>query len=139
MLSAKQQCFVNEFSLDRNASRAARAAGYSAASAKVTASRLLTNANVRAAVTVREMEAERDLAVSRAEVLTALHDAFELAKQQSNPAAMIAACREIGRMCGYYLPERHSVETVAGAGEIFEAMSDQELLAIVDSEKCMGV
>ena len=59
MLSAKRHFFVDEYCIDRNASRAARAAGYSAVSAKVTASRLLTDANVRAAVTVRELAVEK--------------------------------------------------------------------------------
>lgn len=137
MLSARQRNFVDEFCLDRNASRAARAAGYSAASAKVTASRLLTNANVRAAVTVREMEAERALDVTRASVLKALRGAFELARQQSNPAAMIAACKAVSVMCGYDKPERHQVEVTATLSTYIaqiEALSDSQLAAMAMGE-----
>lgn len=130
MLSAKHQHFVDEYCIDRNASRAARAAGYSAASAKVTASRLLTNANVRAAVTVRELEAELVLEVTRDGVLAALWAAFELAKQQNNPAAMIAACKAISAMCGYDKPQRHQVELTADASGYIahmEKLSDRQL------------
>lgn len=42
--------FIKEYLLDQNATRAAIAAGYSEKSAKVTASRLLTYANVREAI-----------------------------------------------------------------------------------------
>lgn len=137
MLTAKRQTFVNEYCIDRNASRAARAAGYSAVSAKVTASRLLTDANVRAAVTLREMDAERALGVTRERVLKALQGAFELARQQSDPAAMIAACREISRVCGYYPSERRTVNLSAvptNTALHFDSMSDAELFKIMEHE-----
>lgn len=138
MLTAKQQRFVDEFSLDHNASRAARAAGYGAISAKVTASRLLTNANVRAAVTVREMEAEKALEMTKGRVLKALQDAFEIAKQQCDPAAMIAACRAIASMCGYYYaPERKVIDVSTaehGFSARMEAMTDAELIQILQAD-----
>lgn len=46
-LSQKQQVFVREYLRDGNGARAAIAAGYSAKSASVTASRMLRNAKVR--------------------------------------------------------------------------------------------
>lgn len=133
MLSAKQQRFVDEFSLDHNASRAARAAGYSSACAKVTASRLLTNANVRAAVTLREMEAENSLEMTRERVLKALQEAFEAAREQREPAAMIAACRAIAQICGYYTPERNKVEVTTDATMVHRLyrLSDAELAAMI--------
>jgi phage terminase small subunit len=132
MLTPKQQRFVAEFSLDRNASRAARAAGYGAASARVTASRLLAKANIRAAVALREREAERELEMTRQRVLAALAEAFELAKQKREPATMIAACRAVAQICGYYQTERHAVELSAlGDASRFEAMTDDELLTIL--------
>jgi hypothetical protein len=134
MLSAKRQIFVDEYCIDRNASRAARAAGYSAVSAKVTASRLLTDANVRAAVTVREIDAERTLDVTRERVVRALQGAFELARQQGDPMAMIAACREIARMCGYYVPDQKQWAPTPDAGACItriQALSDSQLAELV--------
>lgn len=138
LLTAKYQHFVDEYCIDRNASRAARAAGYSAGAAKVTASRLLTNANVRAAVAIREMEAEQALDMTRRSVLTALQEAFGLARQQRNPNAMIAACREIGRQCGFYALEREILPLNAGARKDvagFEAMTDVELMQVIASRE----
>lgn len=133
MLSLKQQRFVDEFAIDHNASRAARAAGYGAGSAKVTASRLLTNANVRAAVTVREQEAARDLRMTRERVLNGMIEAFELAKERREPAGMIAACRAIATLCGYYekRPQLDGPAMLDGDATQLEAMSDQELIAII--------
>lgn len=49
-LTPRQQHFVDAYLIDPNATQAATKAGYAPGSAKVTASRLLTNANVKAAV-----------------------------------------------------------------------------------------
>jgi phage terminase small subunit len=49
-LTPKRQRFVAEFLVDLNATRAARAAGYSAKTAKQAGSRVLTNVDVSAAV-----------------------------------------------------------------------------------------
>jgi len=49
-LTPRQKCFVGEYLLDLNATKAAIRAGYSEKSAEVTGSRMLRNAKVRAAV-----------------------------------------------------------------------------------------
>ena len=134
MLTAKQQRFVAEYSVDRNASRAARAAGYGAAGARVTACRLLTYPNVAAAVIEQEKGIEQALNVTRADVLRALQGAFDDAKAQSNPMAMIAACREIARLCGHYSLGRHEVDMRNDAYVCLSrlsAMSDADLAALV--------
>ena len=50
MLTSKQARFVAEYLIDLNATQAAVRAGYSKKAARAVASRLLTNANVKAAV-----------------------------------------------------------------------------------------
>ena len=49
-MNAKHEAFAHEYTVDRNGTQAAIRAGYAEGSAKVTASRLLTNANVAALV-----------------------------------------------------------------------------------------
>lgn len=49
-LSARQKLFVQEYLIDGNGAQAAIRAGYAEVCAKVTASRLLTNANVKEAI-----------------------------------------------------------------------------------------
>ena len=53
MLTPKQAMFVAEFLVDRNATRAAIAAGYSEKTAEAAGSRLLRNVKVSAAITER--------------------------------------------------------------------------------------
>jgi phage terminase small subunit len=64
-LTNKQKAFVAEYLRDFNGSRAARAVGYSERSSRVTASRMLTNANIAQAIadeiTERSMGANETL------------------------------------------------------------------------------
>lgn len=63
-LPPKRQRFVDEYLVDHNGAQAAARAGYSPTSAKVTASRLLTDANVCAAIQARQQEAARSAGVT---------------------------------------------------------------------------
>ena len=52
-LSARRTKFVDEYCLNPNGSAAARRAGYGVRGARVTAHRLLTDANVKAAIALK--------------------------------------------------------------------------------------
>ena len=137
-MTPKQLQFVEEYSLDHNGAGAAVRAGFAPLSARVTASRLLAKANVAEAVAVREAEAAKALNMTRQAVLAALQDAFDKARQGSDPMAMVCAAREIAKICGFYSPERRQVAVTSAGAEAMmarlEAMSDEELIALVDRE-----
>lgn len=134
-LTAKQQRFVAEYLVDGNGARAAVAAGYGRAGAKVTAHRL-THANpaVQAEIQARQALDSQRLQIERQDVIQGLLEAVQLAKLQGNPAAVISGWREIGRMLGFFEPQRHQVEVSAAAGleqGRFEQMTDAELMALM--------
>ena len=133
-LSAKQARFAVAYAQHHNASLAAREAGYSAGCASVTGARLLVNANVLERI--RELEAKTavDMGMSRARLLAELVNAAALAKVLRQPMAIIAAYREIAKICGYFQPERLQVEVdLAGRGTMarMDRMTDGELLAVI--------
>lgn len=107
-LPARQAQFVEEYSISHNGAGAAVRAGYSRRSAKVTAARLLTKANVRTALAVREAENARALAVTRERVLAEVRVAISIAALNGDAMAMIAGWREVAKLCGYYAPNQHS-------------------------------
>lgn len=107
-LSSRQAQFVEEYAVRRNGTVAAARAGYSQKSAKVTAARLLTKANVRTALAVREAENARALAVTRERVLAEVRVAISIAALNGDAMAMIAGWREVAKLCGYYAPNQHS-------------------------------
>jgi phage terminase small subunit len=137
LLSHKQARFVEEYLIDCNGAAAAVRAGYAPGSAKVAASRLLTSDNhVRRAIQARQEADAARLGATREGVIQCFLEAFELAKEEREPAAMVAAARELGRMLGFYAPARVEavvdVEVLAIRGQ-YQLMTDAQLLAIVTS------
>jgi phage terminase small subunit len=105
VLSPKRQFFVNEYLLDRNAARAARAAGYSSKAARETGYRLLTNVHIQIAVeaglsslaTKCEAKAERVIA-RLAEI------AFDEPKagKERRESDVLRACELLGKHFGLF-------------------------------------
>ena len=62
-LSARRAKFVDEYVIDCNGSVAARRAGYGVAGARVTAHRLLTDANLLAAIDAKKQELAEKLSL----------------------------------------------------------------------------
>ena len=108
-LTAKQTRFVDAYLADCNGTQAAIAAGYSQVSARVGAHRLLTKPAVRAAIAARQGVDSQRLQIGRQEAINALLEAVQQARALGDPMAMIAGWREIGRMLGFYAPERRQV------------------------------
>ncbi len=130
-MNAKQAAFVQEYLIDRNGAGAAVRAGYSRRAARQIAHKLLTNADVAAAVAAGEAQMARGAEITRQKVLEGLQEAIELARARSDASAMIAAWREA---CGYYSAERHEVRISADGLALhreLEQLSDAELLALV--------
>ena len=76
-LTPKQACFVGEYLIDLNATQAAIRAGYSERSAKQQGSRLLTNADIVAAVAKGQAEKAEKLGLSQEWVLRQLVQVVE--------------------------------------------------------------
>ncbi|MCL4687195.1 MAG: terminase small subunit [Burkholderiales bacterium] len=136
-MTPKQARFVAEYAVDGSAAAAARRAGYSPRSARVNGPRLLTNAAVREALAVSQQETAQRLELDRQRVLAGLMEAVETARAQADPHALIRAWSEIGKLLGFYAPERKSVEvstaTSARMRAEIEALSDEELLALAET------
>ncbi|MBP7492988.1 MAG: terminase small subunit [Rhodoferax sp.] len=132
-MTAKQARFVDEYLVDANGTQAAIRAGYGAAGARVAAHRLLTNVAISSAIEARQRVDATRLSVDRNRVLTGLLEAVEMAREQRNPAGMVAGLREIGKLMGFYT-DRVKVDvgvTDQQERRRMEAMTDAELLAMV--------
>lgn len=136
IITARRAKFIEEYLLDGNGTQAAIRAGYGAAGARVTAHRLLTNAAICSAIEARQRADAQRLGGQRQDVLKGLLEAVNMAREQTNPAAMVAALREIGKLMGLYAPKRVKVDLDArqavDLGRL-EAMSDEELVAVIDA------
>jgi len=130
----KQAKFVEHYSVSGNASEAARRAGYSTKTARQMAAENLTKPAVIEALGRLQARNAAKLGLTREDVLNGLLDTVKLAKEQANPAALVCAWREIGRVIGCYQPEVQRVALSADDRMLqhkYEAMSDAELLRII--------
>lgn len=88
---------------------------------------------------IREMLAEtraetaRDNKITRAMVIEGLKEAVDMSRTLAEPAIMVAAWREIGKMCGFYEPVKISVDLTTGGASLqtrITTMSDADLLRL---------
>ncbi|MFO1413360.1 MAG: terminase small subunit [Burkholderiales bacterium] len=132
-LNSKRARFVQEYLVDRNGAASAVRAGYSRRTAASIAHELLSKPDVQAAVQAGEAELAAASRVTREGVLRGLLDAVDVARAKADPAAQIAAWREIGRMCGFYAAERLNLSVShrgVRAHRELEAMTDDELFKL---------
>ncbi len=133
-LTTRQALFVDHYALCGNAAEAARLAGYSAKSARVTGPEILSNPAVKQALAARQRIFQAELGVTKQDVVNGLLSAIQMGREQQNPAAMIAGLVQIAKLCGFYEPEKVNLTLSAGGERLsakFAAMTDGELLAII--------
>ena len=135
-LTSKQKRFIDEYMVDRNGAAAAARAGYSTRCAKEAAYELLTKTHILAVLREKQAADAKRLKLSRENALEGFLEAITLAQAKADPAAMIAGWREIGKVLGFYAPEQRTVKLTANGDALraqYEALSDEELLAITSS------
>ncbi len=90
--------------------------------------------NVRALMQQEQALYAEAAQMSRKKVIDMHLEAYDAAKLLSEPATMVAAAREIGKICGLYEPQKVQID-ISGSvqHEIhrLEAMSDTELLEVL--------
>ena len=134
-LTPKQSAFVDEYIVCRNGAEAARRTGYAVLNARVTASRLLTKANIKAALAIKEAELARKVEISKLLVVNELLASITMAKTNLDASTMIRGWVEIAKILDLYKPEKIEVKVRAESKALrakYEAMSDEELMAIVN-------
>lgn len=133
-LSPRQAKFVDEYLIDGNGTQAAVRAGYGAAGARVAAYRLLSNVAISSLIEARRQADADRLSITRENVLQQLLEAFSMARENREPAAMVSAARELGRMMGFYAPTKVEAKMDVGVAverQRLEAMSDAELMSLI--------
>jgi len=136
VLTAKQSRFIDEYMVDMNGAAAAERAGYSQKTSRAIAAENLAKPYIKAELQARGAALARKLEITREGVVQSLLEAFELAKVDRQPAAMVSAARELGKLLGFYEPTRVKVDLGAdGRDQMarFEAMSDGELLQVMEA------
>lgn len=133
-LTSKQSRFIDEYMVDMNGAAAAERAGYSAKTSRAIACELLTKPDIQAHLQARGAALARELEVTREAVVQGLLEAFEMAKADRQPGAMISSMAALAKLLGFYAVETVRVEltpTQRAMRGKYEAMSDAELMAVM--------
>ena len=79
---------------------------------------------------------EDSVAMTKKKVMEMHLEAFEMAKLMAEPATMVSAAREVGKLCGYYEPQRVAVDINVNQNGTLDRMnrlSDAELLKFIEA------
>lgn len=133
-LTAQQLLFAQAWAAGESIGSAAIRAGYADDGIGY---RMVRMPNIRRAYDAEKAKYEAACQMTRKKVMDMHLEAFEMAKLMAEPASMVSAAREIGRMCGYYEPVKHTVD-VNVQGEVtvrtLNQMSDAALLKFLQGQ-----
>lgn len=108
---------------------ALRAAGYHPANAE----NVMRQEDVQRYLEEARRELQDITTLKRIDVINILIEAIDMARTMADPAQMINGAKEVGKMLGFYEPERISIEhsgTVTAMAAKFKQLTDEELYEI---------
>jgi hypothetical protein len=97
--------------------------------------------NVLALKAKYQKEFEEASKMTKKRVIDMQLEAYEAAKQLSEPASMVSAAREIGKLCGYYEPTKVSIDVNVSGGTLdkLSRLSDEDLLKMIEQGDSVGL
>lgn len=135
-LTDAQQAFVKFWGQGDSVSLAANRAGIETTYAY----RLIYMPNILKAYQAEKAAYERDSGMTRAKVIAGFEEAIDMARTMAEPSTMVAAWREVGKMCGYYEPVKVE-HTVNHQGKIIherlDKLSNAELFDLIQKQSAL--
>jgi len=134
-LTEKQKLFAKFWAEGETISAAAHRAGY--ADGATMAYRMASDPAILKLYNYEKAKYEESCQMTRKRVMEMFLESYDCAKLMSEPGNMVAAAREIGKMCGYYEPVKRTIDiTVNGSVTVkqLERLSNEELLKIMQGD-----
>lgn len=131
VLNEKQENYVQARLDGYNKTDAAKMAGYSENNRIVEQSE-----DVKKALATARAQLSDATMIKRADVIEMFKEAYDMAKMGAEPASMVSAAKEIGKMLGFYEPETIKVQLSQSQEKIqskLAVMSDEQLLEIIEN------
>jgi hypothetical protein len=75
-----------------------------------------------AALETEHRRSRQAVNMSRKSVMRGILEAIDMAKDMRQPSSMITGWKEIGRMCGFYEPERREIKLSVDGQQLIEQM-----------------
>ena len=134
-LSPSQRAFIKYVAEGDSGTTAAIRAGVKETSARAVASQWRSLPVVREQIAIAQRQYAESVQMTKKRVMEMHQEAFDMAKLMSEPATMVSAAREIGKLCGYYEPKKLEVNlSVDGAVQLekMNKLTDAQLLEIIN-------
>jgi len=134
ILTEKQAVFVEAILDGKPNGKAMAEAGYSPTQPATT---VLRSPDVAFALETARSELSSAVQIKRGDMIQVLVEAIDMSRMMADPMGMIAGAREVGKMLGLYEPEKKSIELTTNQARLrsmYEALSDEELLNIIEGE-----
>jgi len=129
-LTDKQMRFAQAWAKGMSIPAAGREAGY--ADGGSMAYQLAKDPAVLKIVQLEREAYQEACQLTREDVVEGLKKAIDMAELQSEPGTMIAGWRQIGLLCGYYAPQKISVDVNDNSAMArLNRLSDEELVTII--------
>lgn len=131
-LTNQQKLFVKNWASGESIPNAMARAGYNDQPSY--GYRMAKMPNILALYNEEKAKYESAAQMTRQKVMDGLLEAAEMAKLLAEPATMVSAWREVGKMCGYYEPKKVSVDLNVSGNIVHQRLnqlSDAELLKIM--------
>mgnify|MGYP004008100379 CR=1 FL=1 len=132
--SMQKQEFISHYVANglRNGAKAARAAGFTASTARIRASRILREPEAQAAIAEEQQRLQKAHQLTTDKVVLMLLESYH---KSTTATEEIAAVREIAKLVGLYptqtkVTETHTVQHTDLSLEQLAVMSDTDLLAM---------
>lgn len=128
-LREKHRIFADAIMNGASQSDAARAAGYHPSNAAT----VMRSEDVQIALAEARKGITDATTISRLDVLNVMIDAVAMARTLADPATMIKGASEIGKMMGYYEPEKIDIRHITDENVFhskLKQLTDAELLEI---------
>ena len=94
--------------------------------------KLMRMPNIKREIAKYQEEYRRLSELTKKDVLDMLKESYEMAKLMNEPATMVSAARELGKLCGFYEPTKVQVDLNNTTRVKFEQLSDAELFAMIE-------
>lgn len=130
-MTDQQKRFVKAFASGENMTNSLKAGGFSESSLAY-GYRLLDMPNVAKALKEQQAAYAMAAELSKRDVMDMLKEAYDMAKLMSEPTSMVAAAREIGKMCGYYEPKKVDLTISTTGRKKIELLTDEELFKLMN-------
>lgn len=138
-LTDKQKAFVKLWAEGESITSASARAGYNDGAS--IAYRMVKMPNVLALYHDYKAKYEAAGDMTRKKVMDMLLESYEMAKLMAEPSTMVAAAREVGKMCGYYAPVESRIKLDISGNVVVEklnALTDEELVQLIAKGNASG-